>query len=286
MRIALLGTGIMGSGMARNAARAGHDVVVWNRTRDRAEALVGDGVTVADTPARAASGADLLVTMLFDAAATEQAITGPTGAFAAQHGPSVWVQAATVGDGWKHLASLAHAAGVAYLDAPVLGTRGPAEAGELRQLVAGAASAREHAMPVLESWSAAVVVTGDEPGSASRLKLAVNATLALLNGAVAEALVLADRLGVGGERLLGMMDGGAVWAPVMTVKGRLMLDGELEPHFPLEGLLKDVTLARDAAGLGDDELPSLAGVRAALAAAVAAGDGDLDMAAVHRVLRG
>ena len=280
MRVALLGTGIMGSGMAANAARAGHDVVVWNRTRSRAEQV--EGVAVADTPAEAAEGAELLVTMLFDADATEQAVTGPTGAFAASHGPSVWVQAATVGDDWERLASLAEAAGVTYLDAPVLGTKGPAQAGQLRQLLAGDPAGRDHAAPVVEAWSAAVVVTGDEPGSASRLKLAVNATLALLNGAAAEALVLADRLGVGGERLLDVLDGGAVWAPVMTAKGRMMLGDDLEAHFPLEGLLKDVTLARAAAGLADDELPSLAGVRSALLTAVDAGDGGLDMAAVHR----
>lgn len=282
MRVALLGTGIMGSGMARNLAGDGHDVVVWNRTRSKAEALTDDGIEVADTPADAAAGAELLVTMLFDAAATEDAVTGPQGAFAATGGPRVWVQAATVGDDWEGLASLAEAAGVAYLDAPVLGTKGPAEQGELVQLLAGAAAAREHAMPAVESWSSKVVVTGDEPGSASRTKLVVNATLALVNAAAAEALVLADRLGVGGERLLELVGEGPLWAPVMTVKGRMMLDGDLAAHFPLEGLHKDVTLARAAAGLDDDELPALAGVRAALRTAIDAGDGGLDMAAVHR----
>lgn len=282
MRVALLGTGIMGGAMARNLAGAGHDVVVWNRTRSKAEQLTDTGVGVADTPADAATGADLLVTMLFDAAATEAAVTGPRGAFAAASGPGVWLQAATVGDDWERLASLAEAAGVTYLDAPVLGTRGPARQGTLVQLLAGPVAGRDLAMPAVEAWSSTIVVTGDEPGSASRTKLAVNATLALVNGAAAEALVLADRLGVGGERLLELIGDGPLWAPVMKVKGRSMLDGELDPHFPLEGLHKDVVLAREAAGLDDDELPSLAGVLDALRAAVDAGDGRLDMAAVHR----
>lgn len=284
MRVAVLGTGIMGGGMAANAAAAGHDVVAWNRTRAKAEQVVG--AEVADTPAAAAEGADLLVTMLFDADATQSAVTGPDGAFAATSGPDVWVQAATVGDDWEQLASLARAAGVDYLDAPVMGTKGPAQSGTLTQVLAGPAAAREVAMPVLEAWSGRVVVTGDEPGSASRLKLAVNATLALLNESAAEALTLADRLGVGGERLLEVLDGTAVWAPVMTVKGRMMLDEDLEAHFPLVGLRKDVGLARGAADLAEGELPALAGTYAALGAAVDAGDGDLDMAAVHRTLAG
>lgn len=286
MRVALLGTGIMGGAMAVNMARGGHDVVAWNRTREKAEALTDDGVTVADTPEAAAHEAELLVTMLFDADATEEAVTGPDGAFAAASGPDVWVQCATVGDEWERLASLARAAGVTYLDAPVMGTKGPARDGQLTQVLAGPADARERAMPVVETWSSRTIVTGDEPGSASRLKLAVNATLALLNGSAAEALVLADRLGVGGERLLDVLDGSAVWAPVMSVKGRMMLDDDLEAHFPLEGLHKDVVLARRAADLDGDQLPALAGVRDALRRALDADLGGLDMAAVHRVLRG
>lgn len=284
MRVALLGTGIMGGAMARNLAGDGHDVVVWNRTREKADALAGERVEVADTPAEAATGADLLVTMLFDAAATEEAVTGPDGAFAATSGPDVWVQAATVGDDWEGLASLAQAAGVAYLDAPVLGTRGPANDGTLVQVLSGRPDARERAMPALETWSRAVVVTGDEPGSASRLKLAVNATLGMVNAATAEALVLADRLGVGAAQLLDLLDGTPMWSGVMGAKGRMMLEGDVEAHFPLAGLHKDVALARVAADLDDDELPALAGTLAGLARAIDRGDGDLDMAAVHRTL--
>ena len=286
MRVALLGTGIMGSAMARNLADAGHGVTVWNRTREKADAIAGDGVTVADTPHDAATDAELLVTMLFDAAATESAVTGPDGAFAADHGPDVWVQAATVGDDWADLASLARAAGVTYLDAPVLGTKGPATEGTLTQLLAGDPAAREHAQPALDTWSQRTVVTGDEPGSASRMKLAVNTTLALVNGAVAEALVLADRLGVGAERLYDTLADGPLFAPVMGVKGRMMLDGDLDAHFPLVGLHKDVTLARRAADLGEDELPAVAGTLAALQRAIDRGHGEDDMAAVHRGLDG
>ena len=282
MRIALLGTGIMGSGMARNLAADGHDVVVWNRTRSRAEALADEAdLDVADTPALAAAGADVLVTMLFDADATVGAVTGADGAFGGADLPEVWVQCATVGDDVARLAALAPD-GVAFLDAPVLGTKGPANAGELVTLVAGDPVARDVARPVLEAWSAKVVELGDEPGAASRTKLVVNTWLGVLNGGLAELLTVARRLGVDPAGFLSMMDGGALWAPLLGVKGPMMLDGELEAHFPLVGLRKDVALTLSAADVGEDELPTLRGVLAALDRAVAAGLGDLDMAAVVR----
>lgn len=281
MRVAFLGTGIMGAGMARNAVAGGHDVVVWNRTRSRAEDLVEDGARVADTPAEAARGARLLVTMLFDTEATREVVAGDDGPLGVEDGPRVWAQCATVGDGYEELAGLARGAGVTYLDAPVLGTRGPARAGELVQLLAGAPDARSLATPVLSTWSRTVRVTGDEPGSASRTKLAVNAALAAVNGTTAELLVLADRLGVGGATLLEVLDGSPIHSPLMGVKGGMMLAGDLDAHFPLVGLHKDLALAHASAGLDDGELPVLAAVLDRLRVAMDAGLGDRDMAAVH-----
>lgn len=280
MRVALLGTGTMGSGMARNTAAAGHQVVVWNRTREKAEALAGAGIEVADTPAAAAADAELLVTVLFDAAATEAVVTGPDGAFAAEHGPDLWVQSATVGVDHEHLASLARAAGVTYLDAPVLGTKGPAQAGELVTLLAGAPEARQRALPVIEAWSSNIVVLGDVPGPASRMKLAVNSWLAVLDVGLAELVVLCRRLGVEPQDFLDTIEGGGLWAPYLGIKGPMMLRGDLEAHFPLVGLHKDLSLARSAAGVAAGELPTLDGLLTDLERALDQGLGDLDMAAV------
>lgn len=280
MRVALLGTGIMGSGMARNVAAAGHQVVVWNRTRAKAEALAGAGIEVAATPAAAAAGADLLVTVLFDADATEAVVTGPDGAFAAEHGPDLWVQSATVGLGYGHLASLARAAGVTYLDAPVLGTKGPAQAGELVTLLAGPDAARQRALPVIEAWSKKIVLLGAEPGPASRMKLLVNTWLAVLDVGLAEVLTLAGQLGVPPRDFLDTLEGGALWAPYLGIKGGLMIDQDFEPHFPLVGLHKDLDLSRTAGNVAPGELPVLDGVLDALQGALEAGLGDRDMAAV------
>ncbi len=282
MRIALLGTGIMGAGMTRNLVAAGHTVTVWNRTRSRADALADEvGVDVAATPALAADGADVLVTMLFDADATAATVTGPDGAFAGADLPSVWVQSATVGDEVARLAAFAPD-GVTFLDAPVLGTKGPANAGQLVTLLAGDPAGRATARPAVEAWSAKVVELGDEPGAASRTKLVVNTWLAVLNGGLAELLTVARRLDVDPSAFLAMMEGGALWAPLMGVKGPMMLEGDLEPHFPLVGLRKDVALTLAAAGVGDEGFPTLRGVLAALDAAVDEDLGDLDMAAVVR----
>lgn len=284
MRVALLGTGIMGSGMARNVAGAGHELVVWNRTRAKAEALADVGAEVADTPEQAARNADLLVTVLFDAAATEAVVTGPDGAFAAAHGPDVWVQSATVGEHHEHLASLARAAGVIYLDAPVLGTRGPAQAGELVTLLAGAPDARRRAMPVVDAWSRKVVELGDAPGPASRMKLAVNSWLAVLDVGLAELVVVCRRLGVEPQDFLDTIEGGGLWAPYLGIKGPMMLSGDLEADFPLVGLHKDLSLARSAAGVQPGQLPVLDGLLAHLERALDQDLGELDMAAVVRAV--
>src|SRR4051794_6288892 len=141
--IALLGTGIMGAPMARNLLAAGHAVRVWNRTRAKAEPLATDGAVVCATPAEAAAGADILLTMLADATAVEQSVAGDDGALAALardgRDDIVWLQMSTVGiAGTDRLAALAARHSIAYVDAPVLGTKQPAEQGALTVLAAGA----------------------------------------------------------------------------------------------------------------------------------------------------
>lgn len=174
MRIALLGTGIMGASIARSLVGRGHQVSVWNRTRSKAEKLAAAGVDVAvsATPSHAATGAEVLVTMLREGGATESVLTGPHGAFAADHGPDLWIQSATVGEEVDTLVSLAEAAGVTMLDAPVVGTADSAQ-GELTTLLAGPVEARERAEQVIAAWSSRVLTLADEPGVASRVRSAL-----------------------------------------------------------------------------------------------------------------
>src|SRR5690349_22811868 len=135
--IAFLGTGRMGAPMAANLAHGGFDVRVWNRTPSRAEALAADGAAVASSPAEAVRGAAIVITMLADGPATEQAATGPDGLLTADPG-TIWVQMATVGAEWTaRLARIAGARGIVFVDAPVSGSEGPAQAGQLVILASG-----------------------------------------------------------------------------------------------------------------------------------------------------
>jgi 3-hydroxyisobutyrate dehydrogenase len=167
--IALLGTGIMGAGMARNIAGAGLPLVVWNRSRDKAEAL-SDVATVAGTVAEAVEGADVVVTMLYDA----DSVLGIVDEVVAGLGPdAVWLQCSTVGPaGIARIAEAAGPVGDRLLDAPVLGTRQPAETGNLTVLVSGPGSAVDRAKPALDAVGARTMRVGDRVGPASALKLA------------------------------------------------------------------------------------------------------------------
>ncbi|HEX6754738.1 MAG TPA: NAD(P)-dependent oxidoreductase [Mycobacteriales bacterium] len=276
--VAVLGTGVMGAGMARSLLRAGHSVAVWNRSRTRAEPLASDGATVAASPAEAVAGAGVVVTMLFDADATGDVV----GAAAEAFGPdTVWLQTATVGpDGMARLGDLAAKHGIAVLDAPVLGTKGPAEQGTLTMLVSGDPSLVERVRPVLDAVGARTVVAGDRLGLASGLKLACNSLIAAQTAAIGQALALARALGVDPALVLEAFDGAAANSPYLQVKGKQVLAGEHPTSFAVDGVVKDVGLMLDAAQ--DAGVPDalLRAVRDAFAEASAAGHGDADMSAV------
>ena len=196
MSIAVLGTGIMGTAIARNLLRAGLDVTVWNRTREKAEALAGDGAEVADTPAGAAEGSDIVLTMLTDWDAVEAAMSGPDGALEAMSGNAIWVQMSTIGTAaTERAAQLAEKAGVTLVDAPVSGTKEPAEQGKLIVLASGPESALDSCEAVFEAIGRKRVRVGAEPGRGSALKLVLNAWLVELVESLAETIAFAQALG-------------------------------------------------------------------------------------------
>jgi 3-hydroxyisobutyrate dehydrogenase len=281
MRVAVLGTGIMGAPMARNIAAAGHEVRAWNRTRERAEPLAQHGATVAGTPAEAVDGADVVVTMLSDGAAVEAVVADlpfPDG--------SVWAQMSTVGvEAIERLSARAAEAGVPIVDAPVLGTRAPAEQGQLTVIAAGPPDARERCAPVFDAVGARTVVLGDEPGAATRMKLVLNAWLLALVEGLAESVALAERLGVEPARFLEIIDGGPLGPPYAKMKGPMMIERSYEPSFSLGLAAKDARLALEAAEAQGLELPALRAIRAQLEKAVEQGHGDEDMAAAVEASR-
>ena len=277
MRVAVLGAGLMGAGMARSLRRAGHDVAVWNRTAARAEALAADGVTPAATVTEAVTGADAVVTILFDAATTLAVKPELTAALAPG---ALWIQSATVGvDGIAAIAD-----GVdAIVDAPVLGTRKPAEDGTLVVLASGDPARIAAAEPIFAAIGARTIVVGDRVGAASALKLVCNSWVALIMAGTAQAVQFARALGVDPALFLDAIDGSPTGSPYAQVKGRAILAGDYATSFAVDGVVKDVELMLTAARRCDFPPALFAALGELYAQASAAGHGDSDMAAVAEV---
>jgi len=278
MIVAILGTGIMGAPMARNVAAAGHEVRAWNRSAERAAPLSEQGVTVVESPQEAVAGADVVVTMLSDGEAVESVMDGlelPRG--------SVWAQMSTVGvDATARLSAMAR---VPFVDAPVLGTRAPAEQGKLIVLASGDPAARERCAPVFDAVGARIVDLGDEPDASTRMKLVLNAWLLALIEGLSESIALADGLGVEPAKFLEIIDGGPIGPPYAKIKGEMMIERNYEPSFTLALAAKDAGLALAAAEAAGLELPALRAIRDQLERGVEQGHGDEDMAAAVEAIR-
>jgi 3-hydroxyisobutyrate dehydrogenase len=283
MRTAVVGTGIMGAAMARSLAREGHDVAVWNRTADRARAVAGGRITAYDDLSAAVTGAEVVLTMLFDAASVVEVTPSLVGVL---EPAAVWAQGTTVGpSGMKQIADAAAAGGFEtrrMLDAPVLGTRKPAEDGTLVVLVSGDPWARERVQPVFDAVGSRTMVIGDDLGRASALKLVVNSWVASINVAAAQAMGLADSLGLEPTLFLDAIRGGGSDSGYAQLKGGIMADRSWDvPSFALDSVVKDVGLMVDAArdsGLPDELLVTLL---ALYGRASERGAGAADMAAVR-----
>jgi 3-hydroxyisobutyrate dehydrogenase len=276
--VAVLGTGIMGAGMTRSLLREGLEVTVWNRSAEKAKPLADDGARVAETAADAVAGADVVITMLFDTDAVAQTIEPVLPQF---RDGAVWVQASTVGiEGTDRLAALARDAGVDYLDTPMLGTKAPAENGQLVVLASGPSSLRDTVAPVFDAIGSRTQWVSETIGDASRLKLAINAWIGVMVNGIAQSIALARGLGVDPQQFLDAVDGGAVNAPYVQLKGKAMIDGDYAPSFELDGVIKDTDLITAALREAGVVTTLATAVRDRLAAASSDGHGAQDMAAV------
>jgi 3-hydroxyisobutyrate dehydrogenase len=272
-RVAVLGTGIMGAPMARNLARAGHELRVWNRTAAKARALEADGATVAAGPREAADGAQVVVTMLADGAAVDA-----VAAEALAAGPEWW-QASTVGiAATERHARLADERGVAFVDAPVLGTRAPAEQGALTVLASGPDDAVATCTPLFEVVGAQTVRLGDA-GEATRLKLVLNHWLLGLVESLAETIAFAEAAGVEPRTFLRTISGGPIGPAYADAKGAMMIERDFPASFPLRLAAKDAGIVLEAAQRHGIELGLMPVIRERLERAIGRGHGDDDMAA-------
>jgi 3-hydroxyisobutyrate dehydrogenase len=239
--VTVLGTGTMGAGMVRSLRRADVPVRMWNRDPAKARALTDSGAEAFDSPAEAADGADVVVTMLLDADAVLDVVRQ-----AAPAAGTVWLQTSTVGlDGADRTVAAARELDLVLVDCPVLGTKEPAEKGALVLLASGPEEVRPRLDPVLDALGSKILWLGGA-GAGSRLKMACNAWLFAVTAGVAQSVALARGLGLDPRDFLAAIEGGPLDTPYAHLKAGLMLDGEYPVSFALTGAAKDARLIRAA----------------------------------------
>jgi 3-hydroxyisobutyrate dehydrogenase len=279
--IALLGTGIMGTAMARNLLKQGFEVRVWNRTRARAEPLAGDGATVAGSPAAAVDGADVIITMLLDG---DTVLAAMRDAAPGLRSGQVWAQMSTVGlAALEPLSALAAEHGLVFADAPVQGTKQPAEQGKLVILAAGPEAARDSLGPVFAALGSKTLWVGEDGarGNGTRLKMATVGYSISLTTIIGEALALVEGLGLDAALFAEVVTGGPLDCAYLQAKMKVIQDGDYAPSFALRNAEKDTRLVGEAAraeGVRVD-MTDAAGER--FRRALEQGHGDKDMIATY-----
>ena len=280
--VAVLGTGIMGAAMARNLLSAGMQVRAWNRSREKAEPLEKKGAEVADNPGDAARGAAFILTMLPDADVVES--RWKRRALGAGRGRCVAADEYGGEGGNERLAGLAADSGVAYVDAPVLGTKQPAEQGQLIVLASGPEEVRERSEQVFSAVGSKTVWLG-EAGEGSRLKLVINNWIVGLLGVLAETVAFAEATGVDPAKFLVTIEDGPLGLPYAQIKGTMMVEEDFPTSFSARLARKDAGLVLDAAEAHDLRMRIAEAVVARFDETIQAGHGDEYMAAVYWAAR-
>ncbi|MDB4873463.1 MAG: hypothetical protein JWL97_4467 [Gemmatimonadales bacterium] len=285
--VAFLGLGRMGLPMATNLAGAGYRLAVWNRSRDKSTRFAAEhGATAAPTPAAAAAEADVVISMVADDRALLDAYEGEDGVLATLRPGTLAIDMGTVSPGTiAHLHDVVTARGASFLDAPVSGSVGAATAGTLTIMAAGDAEAVERARKLLRHLGDPVLHIGPS-GAGSAMKLAVNLIVHSLNGAVSEALVLAERTGIERTTAYAVFVNSAIAAPFVHYRrDAFEQPGEVPVAFRLELAAKDLRLALALADKVGASLPQTGTNLQVLADASAAGYADADESGVAEYLR-
>jgi len=275
--IAVLGAGgTMGLPMARNLARAGFGVRAWNRSPDKAQPLADDGVQVLDSPAKAARGADVILTMLADADAVLESM--PQALSTEPAGEAVWLQMSTIGEsGTERCIALAREHGLEFVDAPVLGTKQPAEQGRLVILASGPDRLKQRLEPIFDAVGQRTMWLGGA-GQGTKLKLVTNAWIVAIVEGAAEAMALAEGEGLDPQLLLEAVKGGPLDLPYLQMKGQAIIARDFTPSFTLKLAAKDAGLVEEAARRRNLELPVVSAIRRRMEQGISE-HGDKDMSA-------
>lgn len=286
MKIGFIGLGIMGSAMAANLVKAGFTVSVWNRSADKSATMAGLGAAVAASPRAAAADSDIIIAMMATPAAVASVRDGSEGILAGLSKGKGYVDMSTVdAETSRESARLAHERGALFLEAPVAGSRKPAEDGALTIMAAGDRELYETALPALEKMGKKILFLG-ETGKAAHMKLANNLVMCGALTALCEGIALAAGSGLDTALLLEVLDSGAVANPMFRLKGpQIAANREFPAAFPLRHMQKDLRLALRLAEEVGQPLFAAATINELYKSALTSGYGDEDFAAVTRVIR-
>jgi 3-hydroxyisobutyrate dehydrogenase-like beta-hydroxyacid dehydrogenase len=275
----------MGGRMAANLLKAGHEVTVWNRSPARLAELAGAGAETAGTPGKAAAGAGFVVSMVRDDEASRSVWTGAEGALAAMDAGAVAVESATLTVAWvRDLAGECRDRGVAFLDAPVAGSRPQAEAAQLIFLVGGDAAVFERTEPLLLAMGGAAHHVGPA-GSGAAVKLMVNALFGIQMAAMGELIGFARRLGLDPEAAVRALASTPACSPAARLGSEAMLAEKYAPLFPIELVAKDFAYAAQTAAAAGAAVPVTQAARAVFDRAEAEGYGPDNITGVARLYR-
>ncbi|MGM0496308.1 MAG: NAD(P)-dependent oxidoreductase [Bacteroidota bacterium] len=285
MKVGFIGLGIMGSRMAENLAEAGYELLIYNRTKGKASNLLKrKNVSWKGSPAKVAEGADILFTMLSSPSVVEQVAIGEEGFLKYLNSGATWIDSSTVNPSFtKKMASSSEKAGIQFLDAPVAGSKEPAENGELIFLVGGDAELVSNCAHFFEIMGKKYIHVG-ENGKGTSLKMVFNLLLGQAMNAFSEGMALGESLGIDKDTLFNTLLGSPVVAPFITTKREKMDQKNYEAEFPLKWLQKDLQLASETAYEQGIALPAVNLIKEIYAQAKNSGYADKDFSAIYKYL--
>jgi 3-hydroxyisobutyrate dehydrogenase-like beta-hydroxyacid dehydrogenase len=284
MKIGFIGLGIMGSRMAENLLKNKYDLIVYNRTKEKAGPLVKKGASLAESPAEVGEKSNILFTMLTGPDAVEETALGNNGFLFFLRENSLWIDTSTVNPSFSKKMSLkAKERNIRFLDAPVAGTLGPAERGELTILAGGSKKDFDEAKPIMETLGKRIIYLG-ENGAGTSMKMVVNLMLANAMASFAEALILGEALGFSQDTLFNMLLGGPVTPPFLSGKKEKIQNKNFDAEFPLEHMQKDLFLVSQTAFENNISLPVSSSSKEIYGLAAKNGFSKKDFSAIYEFL--
>ena len=285
MKIGFIGTGIMGSRMAKNLQKHGYEIVIFSRTQAKATSLIENGALWADSPQAVAKQVEIIFTMLANPEAIVDVALGENGFLDSLCVNALWIDCSTVNPSFsRQMAKKAHSKQVRFLDAPVGGSKNQAEKAELVFMVGGDATDIKTCQPLFEAMGSRFIHVG-EHGMGTSLKLANNLLLGTSMAAFAEAITLGQALGLSQEMLLKALLGGAVAAPFLSTKKALIEQENYEAEFPLQWMQKDLHMVAIAANEAGVAIPVTSNVKEIYRLAMQQGLGEKDFSAIYSFLK-